>query len=39
MFKAEYRYDWARQPVFLFVDDGIYRKSTNLFGASVVVFF
>jgi hypothetical protein len=39
MFKAEYRYDWASQPVFLYVDDGVYRKNSSLFGASVVVFF
>jgi hypothetical protein len=39
MFKAEYRYDWADQPVFLYMDDGIYRKNSNLLGASVVVFF
>jgi hypothetical protein len=39
MLKAEYRYDWASQPVFLYVDDNVYRKNTSLFGASVVVFF
>jgi hypothetical protein len=39
MFKAEYRYDWANQPVFLYVNDASYRKSNNLFGASVVVSF
>jgi hypothetical protein len=39
MFKAEYRYDWANQPVFLNVSDGAYRKNNNLLGASVVVSF
>ncbi|MGL4807246.1 MAG: DUF3138 family protein, partial [Giesbergeria sp.] len=39
MFKAEYRYDWANQPVFLNVSDASYRKSNNLLGASVVVSF
>jgi Protein of unknown function (DUF3138) len=39
MFKAEYRYDWANQPVFLYVDDGSYRKSNSVLGASVVVSF
>jgi hypothetical protein len=36
-FKAEYRLDRADQPVFLYVNDGTYRKSNNVFGASVVV--
>ena len=39
MFKAEYRYDWANQPVFLYVDDGSYRKNNSVLGASVVVSF
>jgi hypothetical protein len=39
MFKAEYRYDWANQPVFLYVDNGSYRKSNSVLGASVVVSF
>ena len=38
-FKAEYRYDWANQPVFLYVDDGSYRKNNSVLGASVVVSF
>jgi hypothetical protein len=39
IFKVEYRYDGADQPVFLYVDEGAYRKSNQLFGASVVVSF
>ena len=39
MFKAEARYDWANQPVFLYVDDGGYRKNNTVLGASVVVSF
>ncbi len=39
MFKAEARYDWANQPVFLYVDDGSYRKNNTVLGASVVVSF
>ncbi len=39
MFKAEYRYDWANQPVFLYVDNGSFRKSNSVLGASVVVSF
>ena len=39
MFKAEYRYDWANQPVFQYVDDGSYRKNNSVLGASVVVSF
>ena len=39
VFKAEYRYDWANQPVFFYVDNGSYRKSNNVLGASVVVSF
>ncbi len=38
-FKAEYRYDGASEAVFEDIKDGGYRKSNNLFGASVVVFF
>jgi len=39
IFKAEARYDWANQPVFLYVDDGSYRKNNTVLGASVVVSF
>ncbi len=39
MFKAEARYDWANQPVFLYVNDGSYRKNNTVLGASVVVSF
>ena len=39
MFKAEDRYDWANQPVFLNVSDGGYRKNNTVLGASVVVSF
>ena len=39
VFKAEYRHDWANQPVFFYVDNGSYRKSNNVLGASVVVSF
>ena len=39
MFKAEARYDWANLPVFLYVDDGSYRKNNSVLGASVVVSF
>jgi len=39
MFKVEARYDWASQPVFLYVDDGSYRKSNTVLGTSVVVSF
>ena len=38
-FKAEYRFDQATDPVFLDVKSGEYRKSNNLFGASVIVSF
>ena len=38
-FKAEYRIDRASQPVFLYANDGSYRKSNHLFGASVVLSF
>jgi hypothetical protein len=37
--KAEYRLDRASVPVFEYVDDGSYRKSNQIFGASVVVAF
>ena len=37
--KAEYRLDRASLPVFEFVNDGSYRKSNQIFGASVVVAF
>ena len=39
MFKAEARYDWANQPVFLNVSDGAFRKNNTVLGASVVVSF
>jgi hypothetical protein len=39
VFKLEYRYDGASQPVFLYVKDGAYKKSNHLLGASVVVSF
>ena len=39
MFKAEARYDWASQPVFLNVSDGTYSKNNTVLGASVVVSF
>ena len=38
-FKVEYRYDAADQPVFVNASRGDYRKSNQLFGASVVVRF
>jgi hypothetical protein len=38
-FKAEYRLDRASQPVFLNVNDGSYKKSNHLFGASMVLSF
>ena len=38
-FKAEYRIDRASQPVFLYANDGSYRKSNRLFGASMVLSF
>ena len=37
--KTEYRIDHATRPVFLDAKDGSYRKSNQLFGASVVVSF
>jgi len=39
IFKAEYRYDGADQPVFEYVKSGAFKKSNNLLGASVVVSF
>jgi hypothetical protein len=39
IFKAEARYDWANQPVFLYVNDGGYRKNNTVLGAAVVVSF
>ncbi len=39
MFKVEARYDWANLPVFLYVDDGSYRKNNTVLGTSVVVSF
>ena len=35
--KAEYRYDFATEPVFFYVDSNTYKKNNSLFGASVVV--
>jgi hypothetical protein len=39
IFKLEYRYDGADQPVFFYVNDNAYKKSNQVFGASVVVSF
>jgi hypothetical protein len=39
IFKAEARYDWASQPVFLNVNDGAYSKNNTVLGAAVVVSF
>jgi hypothetical protein len=39
IFKVEARYDWANQPVFLYVNDGSYRKNNTVLGTSVVVSF
>jgi hypothetical protein len=39
MFKAEARYDWANQPVFLNVGDSSYSKNNTVLGAAVVVSF
>jgi Putative beta-barrel porin-2, OmpL-like. bbp2 len=39
MFKAEARYDWANEPVFLNVSDGSYGKGNTVLGAAVVVSF
>jgi hypothetical protein len=38
-FKVEYRLDRASLPVFAVVKDGTYKKSNQLFGASVLVSF
>jgi hypothetical protein len=38
-FKLEYRHDKANIPVFFDVDTGTYKKSNDLFGASVVLSF
>ncbi len=37
--KAEYRFDGADRPVFLDIKTGEYKKSNQLLGASIVVFF
>jgi len=39
IFKLEYRYDGADQPVFEIVRKGSHEKSNHLFGASMVVSF
>jgi hypothetical protein len=39
IFKAEARYDWASQPVFLNVSDGNFSKNNTVLGAAVVVSF
>jgi hypothetical protein len=39
MFKAEARYDWSNQPVFLNVRDDSYGKGNTVLGAAVVVSF
>jgi hypothetical protein len=38
-FKAEYRIDRANLPVFAHVKDGTFKKSNQMFGASVLVSF
>jgi Protein of unknown function (DUF3138) len=38
-FKAEYRIDRADQPVFEVVKDGTFKKTNQIFGASVLVSF
>ena len=38
-FKAEYRLDQANQPVFEVVKDGTFKKTNQMFGASVLVSF
>ncbi len=38
-FKAEYRLDRANLPVFEYVKDGLFKKSNQIFGASVLVSF
>jgi hypothetical protein len=37
--KAEYRYDWASQPVFLDTNTGLFKRNNHLLGASVVLSF
>ena len=39
IFKLEYRYDGADQPVFFYVNDNAYKKSNQVLSASVVVSF
>ena len=39
LFKAEYRFDGSTRRVFEYVDDGNFKKTNHLFGASVVVSF
>ena len=38
-FKAEYRLDRANLPVFEVVKDGTFKKTNQIFGASVLVSF
>ncbi|MEX8497601.1 DUF3138 family protein [Leptothrix ochracea] len=37
--KAEYRVDYASQPVFYYIQDGIYRPKNDIFGVSLLVAF
>lgn len=37
--KAEYRMDFASQPVFEYVQDGVYRPKNDMFGISLLVAF
>ncbi|WP_259373154.1 hypothetical protein [Azohydromonas aeria] len=37
--RAEYRFDHASQPVFEYVDKGVFKRNNHLLGASVVVSF
>lgn len=39
LLKAEYRIDRASQPVFQYLSDGSFRRTTQLLGAAVVVSF
>ncbi|MBX9794459.1 MAG: DUF3138 family protein [Burkholderiaceae bacterium] len=39
LLKAEYRFDGSTRRVFEYVDDGKFKKTNHLFGASVVVSF
>ncbi|MEX8517075.1 MAG: DUF3138 family protein [Leptothrix sp. (in: b-proteobacteria)] len=39
LLKVEYRIDRATLPVFQYAEDGVYRKTNQLFGAAVVVSF